>query len=76
MTATHIQTPVGKFPIREHIAESFKSMTDREVADKALSGPFIDPEYYPELLRRGLSGPGMYKEDTYKLIQERESNNE
>lgn len=71
--ATHMATPVGAIAISESIAETFKYMSDREIADKALkSGPFIDPEYYAELLHRGLSGPGMYTEDTYRLIEQRE----
>lgn len=76
MAAKYMATPVGPMPIREHIVNEMALKTDREIADQALkSGPFIDPEYYAELLHRGLSGPGMMTEDTYRLIEEREKAN-
>ena len=52
MTATHMQTPVGPIPIRAAIIEEMAGLSDREIADKALGGRFIDPEYFTELLHR------------------------
>ena len=72
MSAQYMPTPCGPVPIREHVRKKMAVMSDREIADQALGGAFIDPEYYAELLHRGLSGPGMHKEDTYKLIEQRE----
>ena len=72
MTATHMPTPCGPMPIRENVRKEMADLSDRQIADRALGGRFIDPEYYAELLHRGLSGPGMHKEDTYRLIKERE----
>ena len=74
MTAKYMPTPCGPVPIREHVRQELSEMTDREVADRAFSGPFIDPESYAELLHRGLSAPGWFHEDTYKEIERRESN--
>lgn len=68
-----LRTPVGRFPVPDGIATDLDNMTDRQVADRALSGGFIEPYAYSELLERGLSGPGMFKEDTYRLIEQREA---
>jgi hypothetical protein len=49
-------------------------MTDREIADKALkSSSYIDPEFFAELVNRGLSWRGCAIEDTYRMIGEREA---
>ena len=74
MPALKMRTPVGVMPIRDELIDQMSSMTDRQIAEKALdSGPFIDPEFYAELCNRGLSGPGMHRHDTYRLIHIRES---
>lgn len=73
MTATHMDTPVGPIRIREEVRLEMADMTDREIADRALGGRFIDPEFFAELLHRGLSGPGMYAHDTYRIIEGREN---
>lgn len=73
MTATHMKTPVGDIPIRESIRKEMATMTDRQIADKALrDAPHINPEYFAELCHRGLCGPGVYRKDVYRMIQERE----
>ena len=65
-------TPVGPMPIRASVVKAMDTMTDREVANKAFEGPFIDPEHFAELLHRKLSAPGMFEVDTYRLIEDRE----
>ena len=65
-------TPIVNIPIREGIIKDMEGQTDRQIADKIFSAPFIDPEYYSELMDRGLSGPGVSIEETYRRINERE----
>jgi hypothetical protein len=69
-----MKTPLGNIPIRQEVASKFPSMTDREIADKALkSSSYIDPEFFAELVNRGLSWRGCAIEDTYRMIGEREA---
>lgn len=73
MSATHMRTPVGPWPIEQRLIREHSKMSDRELADKALGGHFICPEAYAELCSRGLSGPGWFKADTYAAIERRET---
>jgi len=73
MPAKYYPSPIGNMPIRDHIIKEMANKTDREIADKVFDSPFIDPEYYAELMSRGLSGPGVFKEVTYKRIKDREN---
>lgn len=72
MTATHMQTPVGLMPIRESEIRANAALTDRELADKAIGGRFIDPEAFAELCERRLCFRGWSKADTYNEIARRE----
>lgn len=76
MTATHMQTPVGPMPIREGVRESLSKMADREVADAAFDGPFINPEPFAELCHRGLCFRGDMESDVYQRVALRESEEE
>lgn len=72
MSATHMQTPVGPLPIRRHLVERFKTMTDREIADETFSGGFINPEAFAELVDRGLCFRGDFEQDVYRRIERAE----
>jgi len=71
MTATHMPTPCGFMPIRKELRDEMAGMNDRQIAENAFSGPFIAPEYYAELMHRGLAGPGISREETTRLIEQR-----
>lgn len=68
MPATHMQTPVGRLPIRRAMIERFQSMTDREIADETFRGGFINPEAFAELVDRGLCFRGDLERDVYDRI--------
>lgn len=70
MPATHLQTPVGSFPIRQHLVERFANMTDREIADETFKSQpgFINPEAFAELTDRGLCHRGDFEADVYRRI--------
>lgn len=70
--ATTMDTPYGQLPIRECIRNDFETKTDREIADIALGGRFVNPEYLAELIARGLCERGMFAKDIYARIRQRE----
>lgn len=73
MPARFMKTPFGRMEIRPGIVEVQARMTDRQVADAAFAGSFIDPEAFAELAHRGLCSPGMFQKDVYRLIEQREA---
>jgi hypothetical protein len=72
--ATHMESPVGRLPIREGIAKRLHGMTDKEVADETFkSSQFINPEAFAELTARGLCYRGDMESDVYARIAKRDT---
>lgn len=71
--AIYFNSPSGRTPIRESIRNSFDSMTDREVANKAFGENYVDDEYYSELVHRDLAGPGVSQKETLIRIELKEA---
>lgn len=73
--ATHMQTPYGYVEIPPWTRDKFPKMTDREIVNAAINNGtrFINPEYFAELLNRGLAANGAQRSQIFKTLEQREA---